>query len=151
MVCQDAQDATNFTLMGGGSALVYFGLLQSCEILNINSEDFTLNEKENKFEVQFKHMNKQKNCGFIYTLLQIYTPLFTKYIAKLKKTTHSELGDRFTRNQVCVCKKMVLIQYAVGSGQVVICLESQAKVTQLMCIVVAMSLIWLMLELASLI
>ena len=98
MVCQSAEDDTNLTLMGVGSALLYFGLLRSCDVLNINSDDVTLNEKEGKFEIRFEHMRKRKNSGFTYTLPQIYSPLFTRYMNELKDDHDNEFGGRFLRN-----------------------------------------------------
>ena len=62
MVCQDAKENTNLTLLGVGSALLYFGLLRSYDVLNITYDDVTLNKLENKFEIQFENWNCLKRC-----------------------------------------------------------------------------------------
>ena len=98
MVCQDAVEDTNLTLLGVGSALLYFGLLRSCDVLNITVSDVSLNINEDKYEIRFEHMRKRKNSGFTYTLPKIYTPLFKRYSSELKVDTKNESGGRFLRN-----------------------------------------------------
>lgn len=79
VTCMEQEDDTSLTLMGVGTALLYFGLLRSCDVLSITTDDVQKNN-EGKYEVRFEHMRKRKNSGFTYTLPAIYTPLFDRYI-----------------------------------------------------------------------
>ena len=99
MTCMEEDNDTGLTLMGVGSTLMYFGLLRSCDVLNITVDDVT-KTSDNKYEVKFEHMRKRMNPGFKYTLPAIYTPLFDRYIDELQEssTFGPDGSSRFLKN-----------------------------------------------------
>ena len=81
LFCQESHD-TEYTFLGVGVALMYYGLLRKSDVNKITIGDVSMDNK-GRVKIEFNHSRKRKNPGFSYLIPSIYKKLFLKYESEL--------------------------------------------------------------------
>ena len=101
MFCQESTDP-EYTFLGVGVALMYYGLLRKADVNKIQIQDVSQDEK-GRVKIEFAHSRKRKNPGFSYLIPSLYQKLFLKYESELStelKSTDTYLR-RYTKVANC--------------------------------------------------
>ena len=83
------------TLMGVGVALMYYGLLRSVDVLNVEVSDVEVVKGKTVY-ISFEHKRKRRNPGFAFHIPLIYSPVFHRYTSELNP--YAKKDSRYLKN-----------------------------------------------------